>query len=86
MRNRPVPILILISFALVAGVHLTNCGPKAVVVDPAQLRMFTPLPDAVESQKNPVTEAKVNLGRMLYYESRLSKNQDISCPATPATI
>ena len=41
--------------------------------------MFKPLPDAVESQKNPITEAKVNLGRMLYYEPRLSKNQDISC-------
>jgi len=79
MRNRLVPILILLSFVLAAGVHLTNCGPKAVVVDTTQLQMFKPLPDAVESQKNPVTEAKVNLGRMLYYDSRLSKNQDISC-------
>jgi len=59
--------------------YLANCGPRAVVVDPAQLQMFTPLPNVVESEKNPITEAKVNLGRMLYYEPRLSKNQDISC-------
>jgi cytochrome c peroxidase len=37
------------------------------------------LPEAVESQKNPITEAKVNLGRTLYYEARLSRNQDVSC-------
>jgi cytochrome c peroxidase len=41
--------------------------------------MFAPLPAAVESQKNPITEAKVYLGRMLYYENRLSRNDDVSC-------
>jgi cytochrome c peroxidase len=28
---------------------------------------------------NPITTEKVNLGRMLYYDNRLSKNQDLSC-------
>jgi len=79
MQRRLVPILIPLSIVLAVGMHLTSCGPKAVVVETAQLQMFKPLPDAVESQKNPITEAKVNLGRMLYYEPRLSKNQDISC-------
>lgn len=51
----------------------------AVDIDPARLKMFQPLPAVVESAKNPVTEAKVALGRMLYYEPRLSKNHDISC-------
>jgi cytochrome c peroxidase len=40
---------------------------------------FKALPDLMESQKNPITEAKVSLGRMLYYEPRLSKNHDVSC-------
>lgn len=31
------------------------------------------------SPKNPATPAKVDLGRMLYYEPRLSKNNDVSC-------
>jgi len=79
MQNRLVRILTPLSIVLAAGMHLTSCGPKAVVVDTAQLKMFQPLPDAVESQKNPITEAKVNLGRMLYYEPRLSKNHDVSC-------
>jgi cytochrome c peroxidase len=33
----------------------------------------------MDSPDNPVTEAKVKLGRMLYYETRLSAGQDISC-------
>ena len=79
MQNSRLPILIPLSIVLAAGMHLTCCGPKAVVVDTAQLKMFKALPDAVESQKNPLTEAKANLGRMLYYEPRLSKNHDVSC-------
>ena len=80
MQNRLVHILVLLSIVLVAGMPSTNCAPqKTVVVDRARLQMFEPLPAEVESQKNPITEAKVNLGRMLYYDTRLSKNQDISC-------
>ena len=51
----------------------------AVDVDPAKLKMFAPLPEVMTAPKNPVTEAKVTLGRMLYYEARLSKNHDVSC-------
>ena len=79
MHNRLIRILIPLSIVLAAGMYLVNCGPKSVVVDPAQLKMFAALPDAVDSQTNPITEAKVNLGRMLYYDPRLSKNQDVSC-------
>jgi cytochrome c peroxidase len=79
MHNRLIRILIPLSIVLAVGMHLASCGPKAVVVDTAQLKMFKALPDAVESQKNPSTEAKVTLGRMLYYDPRLSTNQDVSC-------
>jgi len=37
------------------------------------------LPDVAESPTNPATEARVALGRQLYFDTRLSKNQDISC-------
>ncbi len=51
---------------------------------PAQLRqrassLFGPLPQAAESKENPLTENKIRLGRMLYYDSRLSVNNTISC-------
>jgi cytochrome c peroxidase len=48
-------------------------------IDPAQLAVFAPLPAAMESPANPLTEPKVDLGRMLYYDTRLSRDQDLSC-------
>jgi cytochrome c peroxidase len=48
-------------------------------IDPDRLAMFSALPAAMESAKNPSTDAKVQLGRMLWYDARLSKNHDVSC-------
>lgn len=41
--------------------------------------MFAPLPAAMPSASNPLTEEKIALGRTLYYDPILSKNHDISC-------
>jgi cytochrome c peroxidase len=41
--------------------------------------LFGTLPSEALNPENPITPAKVELGRMLYYEPRLSKNHDISC-------
>ena len=40
---------------------------------------FGQLPESFPSEDNPITEEKVNLGRKLYYETRLSKADDVSC-------
>ncbi len=48
-------------------------------IDPATLTAFAPLPAAMESPANPLTDAKVNLGRTLYYDTRLSLNNNVSC-------
>jgi cytochrome c peroxidase len=45
----------------------------------ADLKMFQPLPQSVPSDSNQITDEKVSLGRMLYFEPRLSKGQKISC-------
>ena len=37
------------------------------------------VPAAFESEENPITEEKIQLGRMLFFEKRLSKNHDVSC-------
>jgi cytochrome c peroxidase len=45
-----------------------------------QARMvFQPLPAEAASAENPLTPEKIALGRMLYYEKRISKNHDLSC-------
>ncbi len=42
-------------------------------------KYFEPLPEVADSKENPVTSEKVKLGKMLYYEPRLSKSGLISC-------
>lgn len=41
--------------------------------------MFKVLPAEMSAEAYPVTEAQITLGRILYYDPRLSRNQDISC-------
>lgn len=70
--------------AAVALTMLAPSGVAAVEEDAAVLAaqaaaMFGVLPKQAPNPANPVTEAKVALGRMLYFDARLSKNHDISC-------
>ncbi|MFZ5927226.1 MAG: cytochrome-c peroxidase [Acidobacteriota bacterium] len=51
----------------------------AVDIPEFRLRMFKPLPQAVENPKNPITPEKEELGRVLYYENRISKSHKFSC-------
>ena len=55
-------------------------APAAMVsVSDATKKMFAALPTEYPNPENALSEAKISLGRMLYYETRLSKNHDISC-------
>lgn len=56
-----------------------RAAAAGVEVPPENLAAFQPLPDTMEPPDSPATEAKINLGRMLYYDTRLSKGQDVSC-------
>ncbi|MBW1878129.1 MAG: c-type cytochrome [Deltaproteobacteria bacterium] len=51
----------------------------APTVNAAHKALFAPLPEAMESPANPLTDEKIALGRMLYYDARLSVNDEISC-------
>ena len=48
-------------------------------IDPTTLLAFRALPAVMEGKDNAITEEKVNLGRALYYDTRLSAGQDVSC-------
>lgn len=60
-----------------------NGGGGGAAADPELLkwaqRTLAVLPAEVKSKKNPVTPEKVALGRMLYFETRLSPGKDVSC-------
>ncbi len=76
-----VVVFACLAVLISAGCSKESKAPEvaAVTVDSAKLQMFQPLPDAVISNSNAITEDKVVLGRLLYFEPRLSKSQTISC-------
>ena len=62
-----------------------SAAPQAsLAVDAAALQaraaaMFQVIPAEMRAEMYPLTETRVSLGRVLYYDPRLSRNQDISC-------
>jgi cytochrome c peroxidase len=63
------------ALALLAG----GCAKSKSEIDPARLAVFSPLPEVVQPKAGALTGERIALGRMLYYETRLSKNQKIAC-------
>lgn len=53
--------------------------PPAITIDPAELTAFAPLPVEVPAAGPEASADLVALGKMLYFEPRLSKSQKISC-------
>ncbi len=73
---KSVPLL-WISFTLIS---LQMASPAAETeINRAILGMFQPLPEVVDSPSNPLTEAKIDLGRKLYYDTRISADRTVSC-------
>ena len=84
MRRSNLPVLaltcVLVACAAACSTPAPPSPPKAPepTVNPASLQAFAPLPDAVPAAQASSPEL-VALGRMLFYEPRLSKSQKISC-------
>src|SRR6266545_927908 len=68
-----------IALLALAAAGCGNGSGPSVSIDPSKLKMFKAVPESMPAKGSPITEAKVELGRMLYYEPRLSKSQKISC-------
>ena len=62
-----------------AGTQPAGAQAAATELDPKSLGIFGPLPANYASKANPGADEKIALGRMLFYENRLSKGQDTSC-------
>jgi cytochrome c peroxidase len=76
MRLPLIATAVTLSLFLLA----TGCSKQASsTIDPVKLKMFAPLPDTVPGKVAAPVEEKITLGRMLYYDPRLSRDQKISC-------
>ena len=68
---------IVIVLLMLTGISFAE-NPDLVLLKQAQ-QFFSPLPQVMESEQNPVTPAKVRLGKILFYEQRISIDGAISC-------
>lgn len=66
---------------VVLGLSLNplSAADDTVIVNRAILGMFQPLPEAVENPANPFNDAKIDLGRKLFYDTRFSGDRSVSC-------
>jgi cytochrome c peroxidase len=71
--------ILLVLCAVACTRQATPVPGPAPKVDEARLKMFAPLPELVQAASGPANPALIDLGRMLYYEKRLSKSQQLSC-------
>jgi len=89
MRLRQLLLLGLLLVIVVACTEAAKQGEEAATAEQAgqadqelwewaTLR-FKPLPSEAVNPDNPLTAAKVGLGKALYYDTRLSKDGNISC-------
>jgi len=81
MRTSSLGVFTTLLITLFAAACAKSAPPpdEASKVDRAQLAMFSPLPELVEAASGPASAPLVDLGRMLYFEKRLSKSQQLSC-------
>jgi len=69
-----VIVLLLLSFA---GHSFADNGDEDLLKQAKQI--FSPLPQVMLSEKNPITPEKVKLGKILFYETRISVDGTVSC-------
>ena len=69
---------LMLTLVLISVTYLLSESGK-VQINAEALKLFAPLPAVMNSPDNVVTDAKVKLGRVLYYDPRLSASQKISC-------
>jgi cytochrome c peroxidase len=69
-------VIALLLSATACRAGMSAGGPRT---DPAQLEAFGQLPASMATAEHPATPARVALGRMLFYDPRLSIDSTVSC-------
>jgi len=72
-----IKVIVVISILSFAVMSLGSNGDENLVNQAKQI--FGPLPQVIVSEKNPVTPEKVKLGKILFYETRISVDGTVSC-------
>ena len=76
-ENRNGVPVIIISILIFSGISSASNGDEALLKQAKGI--FAPLPQVMMSEKNPITPEKVQLGKVLFYETRISVDGTVSC-------
>jgi len=76
-NRRCIQILVVISILSFAHASSGSSGDEDLRTQARQT--FGLLPKAMVSERNPITPAKVKLGKILFYENRISVDGTVSC-------
>jgi cytochrome c peroxidase len=79
MRRTQLAILCAVARPMLFAAGCGKLPTSAQTIEPDRLAMFKPLPEALPMKAGGAEAERVALGRMLYYDTRLSKSQTISC-------
>ena len=71
MKTTTITSIIIVTLLMVFGAACVKSQSGSATIDPAKLKMFKPVADVVAPKDGTLTEEKVALGRMLYYDTRL---------------
>ena len=78
MKNRCcMNVMVAISILSMTGMSLGSNGDETLFKQAKSI--FGPLPQVMMSEKNPITPEKVKLGKILFYETRISVDGTVSC-------
>jgi cytochrome c peroxidase len=77
MRRDPGTIALFVAAMLALAFGPASAADQALLTQARGL--FQPLPKVMDSPENPVTPAKVALGRLLFFEPRVSVDGTVSC-------
>ena len=76
--NRDVlTTIIVLSLLSFTGLLIADNGDEDLLRQAKNI--FGPLPQVMTSEKNPITPEKVKLGKILFYETRISVDGTVSC-------
>ncbi|QWK20145.1 MAG: cytochrome-c peroxidase [Hydrogenobacter thermophilus] len=78
MKRALAVVAVAVGSVVLVGASKSSKPEDLKLLEEAR-KYFQPLPKVAESKENPITPEKVELGKMLYYEPRLSKSGLISC-------
>lgn len=77
--KRLTTLLVVAGLTAAGSAPVMAEGPDRDALQQLAQRLFDPLPDQVDNPDNPITDDKVELGKMLYYDPRLSQSGFVSC-------